>query len=111
MTGCAVILNDPSLGEMTCQDAVNDYGGVKFALTGVFPSEYCNMPHFTYVNVDRSYAFNEHLLLFGSVVNLFNTKPPTDIVTYGAGPLAYNSSLAQASAVGALFDVGFQYKF
>lgn len=104
-------LNDPSIGETTCADAVADYGGIKFGLTGVYPTQYCEVRHFTDVNLYASYMVNEHLTVFGSVDNLFNSPPPVDIGTYGAGPLAYNPSMAQAGAVGALFDVGFQYKY
>jgi iron complex outermembrane receptor protein len=113
-------LNDPSLFESNCAEAVNDYSG-KFSLAqdangepilpSSFPTQYCHVPSFTYVNLYSQYQFGEKLTVFGSVVNLFNTAPPVDLVTYGAGLLNYNSSLAQAGAVGALFDVGFKYRF
>jgi len=113
-------LNDPSLGESNCADAVNDYSG-KFSLgqdsngnpvlPTNFPTQYCRVPSFTYVNLYSQYQFGEKLTVFGSVVNLFNTAPPVDLVTYGAGLLNYNAALAQAGAVGALFDVGFKYRF
>jgi iron complex outermembrane receptor protein len=104
-------LNDPSVGETTCADAVADYGGIKFGVTGVYPTQYCTVHHFTDVNLYGSYMINRHFTVFGSIDNLFNTPPPVDIATYGAGELAYNSALAQAGAVGMLFDVGFKYTF
>jgi iron complex outermembrane receptor protein len=102
-------LNDPSLGEMSCADAVNDYSG-KYIL-GTYPTQYCHVPHFTYVNLFGSYMITPSIQVFGSVVNLFNTAPPVDMVTYGAGLLSYNASLEQAGAVGTLYNVGFKVKF
>lgn len=105
-------VTDPSLGYAnTCLDSLsNSAFSLRFP-NGNFPSQYCNVPSFTYVNLYSSYTVNQHLQVFGSIQNLFNTAPPLDLETYGSAVVPYNPSLAQPGAVGMLFDVGFRLMF
>ncbi len=103
-------LEDPSVGIDTCAEAVAaSFNAAKF-LDGVYPSSACTVPHFTYVNLYASYSFTKDLMVYGSIVNVFNQPPPLDVQTYGGGLLAYNPSMAEAGAIGAFFNVGFKWK-
>jgi iron complex outermembrane recepter protein len=103
-------LTDPSVGVDTCAEAVSESLNAAKFLNGVYPSQFCTVPHFTYVNLYASYNFTKNFQLYGAVVNLFNTPPPVDVETYGGGLLAYNPSMAEAGAVGTFFNVGFKLK-
>ncbi|HTX24582.1 MAG TPA: TonB-dependent receptor [Steroidobacteraceae bacterium] len=103
-------LTDPSTGITTCAEAVAaSFNSAKF-LNGVYPQQFCNVPHFTYVNLYASYNFTKDVQLYGAIVNLFNAAPPVDVQTYGGGELAYNPSLAQQGAVGMFFNLGVSIK-
>ena len=104
-------LTDPSAGVDTCAEAVTgSFDSNKF-YTGVFPTQYCTVSHFTDVNLYGSYQVTQQLQVFATIQNLFNTPPPVDLQTYGGGLLAYNPSLAQEGAIGLFFSLGARVRF
>jgi len=104
-------LTDPSVGITTCAEAVAASTNAGKFLNGVYPSQFCNVPHFTYVNLYASYSFTKKIQLYGAVLNLFNAAPPVDVQTYGGGMLAYNPSMAEPGAVGTFLSLGVRVKF
>jgi iron complex outermembrane receptor protein len=48
------------------------------------------------------------LEIFGSIANLFDSKPPADFETYGA--IGYNP-LDYSGAIGRFFRLGVKYEF
>jgi outer membrane receptor protein involved in Fe transport len=73
---------------------------------------YCSLAHFTDVNMYVKYAVSDHLLVHGSITNLFNSDAPVDLQTYGGGAeLRYDAALDQDGAVGRLFLLGATYRF
>ena len=68
----------------------------------------CKIKSFTTVDVTARWAVTPQLELFGSIQNLFDTKPPLDPLTYGA--VSYNP-LDYSGAVGRFFNVGAKYRF
>lgn len=100
---------DPSLGLDTCTQMLDEYYAYFKLANFSLPANTCAVKEFTDVNLYGAYALSSHLLVFGSIQNLFNTPPPVDLGTY-ASNTSYNPSLAEAGAVGTLFDVGFKYR-
>ena len=74
-------------------------------------SKYCRVQSFLDTDLYASYAIDDHLIVHGSVTNLFNEQPPLDLNTYGGGNLPYNPSMHQAGAVGRFINLGAAYKF
>jgi iron complex outermembrane recepter protein len=113
-------VTDPSSGDPTCQDGLNDNNGLRWANTGVAPN-YCNVASFTYTNLNFLYAVNKQWTLQASVQNAFNAKAPVDMATYGGlsgsqpnagnNGVMYNPSLHQIGAVGPFWSIGFIYSF
>jgi iron complex outermembrane recepter protein len=106
-------LADPSVG-IDCTDAILGYSGEKF-LNGSVPPGYCVVKESAFVNLFGSYNLTNHLQVFGSINNLFNSKPPIDLGTYGnsgflSGAPNYNTSFGEPGAIGMFFDVGFKFK-
>ncbi|HWG76850.1 MAG TPA: TonB-dependent receptor [Steroidobacteraceae bacterium] len=100
---------DPSLGLDTCTQMLDEYYAYFKLANFSLPPHACAVKAFTDVNLYGDYAVSSHLLLFGSIQNLFNTPPPVDLGTY-AGNTSFNPSLAQAGAVGMFFDLGIRYR-
>lgn len=72
-----------------------------------FPSG-CRIKSFTTVDVSGAYAIGKNTEVFGSIANLFDTKPPSDFETYGA--IGYNP-LDYSGAIGRFFRIGLKHKF
>jgi iron complex outermembrane recepter protein len=70
--------------------------------------EGCKVKSFTTVDLNLRWQATKQLQLFGSVQNLFDAKPPLDVLTYGA--VSYNP-LDYSGAVGRFFNVGAKYSF
>ncbi len=68
----------------------------------------CKIKSFTTVDLTARWKATASLEIFGSVQNLFDTKPPLDPLTYGA--FGYNP-LDQSGAVGRFFNIGARYRF
>ena len=110
---------DPSSGYPTCLSALQGrapsaYGSAISSSVTTLPSAwngYCSVGHFTDVNLYAAYAVTDHLMVHGSITNLFNSAPPVDLQTYGGGAELAYSTLAQDGAVGRFFLVGATYKF
>ncbi len=112
-------ITDPSAGYTTCLAALESgapsaYGpaiGAPATLASAW-YPYCSVAHFTDVNMYMKYAVSDHLLVHGSITNLFNSDAPVDLQTYGGGgELRYDAALDQDGAVGRFFLLGATYKF
>lgn len=110
---------DPSLGINDCSSGI-EANNAQFANLDTPPQQYCKIGSFTTTNLSLQYKFDKALTLRGSIVNLFDRKPPVDLNTYGGtgsnssslgSGTPYNPSLHQAGAVGRFFTVGLDYKF
>lgn len=101
-------LTDPSIGIDTCSESVINSGKWVNPYSG--PAAYCEVSHFTDVNLYAEYAFNEHLRVHGSVLNLLDTSPPLDLQTYGSAG-NYSNAFHDAGAIGRFYSVGASYKF
>lgn len=104
-------LTDPSVGLDTCAEAIAESANSAKFLNGVYPPQFCTVPHFTFVNLYGSYNISKTFQVYGAVINLFNTPPPVDAQTYGGILLAYNPSMAEVGAIGTFFNVGFKVRF
>ena len=106
-------ITDPSNGTTTCASALNGiYYRFPIGGTPVGLGNWCNVSHFTSIDLYSEYAFTKHLTVHGSVLNLFGEPPPLDIQTYGASnAAAYNPAMHQAGAVGRFFNIGCTYTF
>jgi iron complex outermembrane recepter protein len=113
-------ITDPAAGIDTCLQALtqrqdSSYGAALSPSVTTLPSQwyqYCSVHHFTDVNLYASYSVTDHLLLHGSITNLFDSNPPVDLQTYGGGAeLAYDAPLHQDGAVGRFFLLGVTYRF
>lgn len=81
------------------------------ALTLANGSDYpsgCKVKSFTTVDISGAWKFGANTEIFGSVANVFDTKPPADFVTYGA--IGYNP-LDYSGAIGRYFRIGLKHKF
>jgi iron complex outermembrane recepter protein len=110
-------LTDPTAGNVTCTQAIAG-GGLLGPFNNRWPNgvpqavlnSYCEVQHFTDVDLYAQYAFNKNLSVHGSILNVFNTQPPVDLTTYGAsGNAPYNPAMDQAGAVGRFFMAGATY--
>jgi iron complex outermembrane receptor protein len=100
---------DPSYGLLSCSQMLDEFYASSKLANGYVPTADCVVKAFTDVNLYGHYSVNRHLLVFGSIQNLFNSPPPVDLGTY-AGNTSYNPSLAQAGAIGIFFSAGFRYR-
>jgi iron complex outermembrane receptor protein len=101
-------LTDPSIGLDTCSESVQNSGKWVNPYSG--PASYCEVAHFTDVNLYAEYALSERLRVHGSVLNLLNTSPPLDLQTYGSAG-DYSNAFHDAGAIGRFYSVGATYKF
>ena len=110
---------DPSSGYSTCLSALQGrspsaYGSAISSSVTTLPSAwypYCNVDHFTDVNLYASYQVTDHLQVHGAITNLFGSVAPVDLQTYGGGAELAYSTLDQDGAVGRFFLAGAAYKF
>jgi iron complex outermembrane receptor protein len=103
-------ITDPSSFVDTCADGLL-YDG-RFQPGFPPPAYLCNIKTFVTTNLYASYAMSDHLMVHGSITNLFNTQAPVDAQTYGGGGgYPYDPSLHQDGAIGRFFLVGAAYKF
>lgn len=111
-------VTDPSNGVESCLAALSERGSSAYgaALSGTVTalpaawSPYCEVPHFTDVNLHGSYQVTTQLNVHASITNLLNTQPPVDLQTYGGGGQLAYTTLDQDGAVGRFFMVGATYK-
>jgi iron complex outermembrane receptor protein len=108
-------LTDPTAGEPDCLTAI-EAGGVFGGRWGTpnqyIMDKYCEVAHFTDLDLYAKYAFTKNFDVHASVLNVFNEAPPLDLTTYGApANLAYNPAMHQAGAVGRYFNVGATYSW
>ena len=68
----------------------------------------CKLKAFTTVDMSGAWKFGKNTELFGSIANLFDSKPPADFETYGA--IGYNP-LDYSGAIGRFFRVGLKHQF
>jgi len=114
-------ITDPSSGLDNCATSLAFYGPTAYAPrytgspAGAPPAQwnqYCTVQRYYETNLYAQYAFDNHLSVHGSILNLANNLPPVDLNTYGGGgQLAYDGSFYQDGAVGRFFMVGATYKF
>ena len=72
-----------------------------------FPSG-CKVKSFTTADLSAAWKFGKNSEIFGSIQNVFDTKPPADFETYGA--IGYNP-LDYSGAIGRFFRVGVKHQF
>ena len=101
-------LTDPSIGIETCSESVQNSGKWVNPYSG--PASWCEVSHFTDVNLYTEYTFSNHLGVHGSVLNVLNTQPPLDLQTYGSAG-DYSNAFHDAGAIGRFYSVGATYKF
>jgi iron complex outermembrane receptor protein len=103
-------ITDPSSFVDTCADGLL-YDG-RFQPGFPPPASLCNIRTFVTANLYTSYALADHLVVHGTVTNVFNRQAPVDAQTYGGGGgYPYDPSLHQDGAIGRFFLVGANYKF
>jgi iron complex outermembrane receptor protein len=68
----------------------------------------CKIKSFTTLDLSALYKINANTEVFGSIANVFDSKPPFDPTTYGA--LGYNP-LDYSGAIGRFFRIGVKHKF
>ena len=68
----------------------------------------CKIKSFTTLDISGAYKIGKQTEIFGSIANLFDTKPPSDFLTYGA--IGYNA-LDYSGAIGRYFKIVLKHKF
>jgi len=68
----------------------------------------CKVKSFTTLDMSAAWKFGKNSEIFGSIQNVFDTKPPVDFLTYGA--IGYNP-LDYAGAIGRFFRIGVKHQF
>ncbi len=72
-----------------------------------FPAD-CHMSSITTFDLTGNYDINEHVSIYGSIMNAFDRKPPLDPINYAA--LNYNPTYGYSGIVGRFFNVGVKVK-
>jgi iron complex outermembrane recepter protein len=75
---------------------------------GEVPPGGCTVKSFTTLDISGAYKFGKNTEVFGSIANLFDTKPPSDFATYGA--IGYNP-LDYSGAIGRYYRIGVKHQF
>jgi iron complex outermembrane receptor protein len=101
----AFSVTDTSVGQDNCDEAVNSAAPADFFYGTPIPRLFCTVKSFTDVDLYGQYRLNGHVTLHASILNLFDTPPPVDIVTYGSSA-SYDPAFHQAGAVGRFFTAG-----
>ncbi|MCC6195969.1 MAG: TonB-dependent receptor [Burkholderiales bacterium] len=114
-------VTDPSAGHFDCESGLLAANAVRWAANGFVPPAYCDVPSFTYVNLNIQYQFNKQWQFMLTGNNIFNAKAPVDFETYGSSAgqqpnagnngVPYNPALHQTGAVGPFWSLGFVYNF
>jgi iron complex outermembrane receptor protein len=68
----------------------------------------CKLKSFTTLDLSAAWKFGKNSEIFGSVANVFDTKPPADFLTYGA--IGYNP-LDYSGAIGRFYRIGVKHQF
>jgi iron complex outermembrane receptor protein len=71
----------------------------------------CHTKSFTTFDLQGNWEVAKGMSIYGSIMNLFNTKAPLDWATYGGGVAPYNPSLHSQGAIGRYFTLGASYTF
>jgi iron complex outermembrane receptor protein len=101
-------LNVNYRGEMSNKTEASDAGCAQTTLDGAdFPSG-CKVKSFTTADVSLAWKFAKNSEVFGSIQNVFDTKPPVDFLTYGA--IGYNP-LDYSGAIGRFYRIGVKHQF
>jgi iron complex outermembrane receptor protein len=74
-----------------------------------FPAN-CRVSSFTDFDLTGSYAFNDRISITGSVMNVFDRKPPFDPSNYAGAGTNYSPTWAQAGIVGRFYNLGVKIK-
>jgi iron complex outermembrane receptor protein len=69
----------------------------------------CRTKAFQDFDLTGSYQINDQWVVYGAILNLFDTPPPFDPMDYAG--VNYNPTYAQAGIVGRFFRLGTTYKF
>ena len=70
----------------------------------------CNVKAYTTLDLNVQYKLLDRYTLYGTALNVFNTRPPLDTVTYGA--YLYNSVQGGDYGIfGRFFKVGIKAEF
>ena len=77
-------------------------------LYGVGTPKFCHVNAFWDFDLTARWHVNDTVDVFGSVRNVFDTKPPLDPADYAA--VNYNPTYAQAGIVGRFFTLGVSFK-
>jgi iron complex outermembrane receptor protein len=70
----------------------------------------CHVGSFTDFDLTGTYQINDHVAITGSVLNLFDRKPPFDPANYAGGGANYSPTWAQAGLVGRFYNLGVKVK-
>lgn len=69
----------------------------------------CKVRRFIDVDLTGSVNVGKQFTLYANVLNVFNARPPLDVVTYGG--YLYNPVVAEQGMIGRAFRVGGRFKF
>jgi iron complex outermembrane receptor protein len=72
------------------------------------PTKFCKVNAFWDFDLTARYHINDNVDVFGGIKNLFDTKPPLDVIDYAA--VNYNPTYAQSGIVGRFFNIGVSFK-
>ena len=101
-------LNVNYRGSMSNKDEESQTDCNQHLLSGAdFPAG-CKVKSFTTADISGAWKFNDRTEIFGSIANVFDTKPPADLYTYGA--IGYNP-LDYSGAIGRFYRIGLKHKF
>jgi len=95
-------------GKMSSKLEQSDAGCAQTKLDGSDQPSGCKLKSFTTLDISGAWRFGKNTEVFGSIANVFDTKPPVDFLTYGT--TGYNP-LDYSGAIGRYFRVGVKHQF
>jgi iron complex outermembrane receptor protein len=95
-------------GSMSNKLEQSDAGCSQTFLDGTDAPNGCKIKSFTTLDLSALYRLGKNTEIFGSIANLFDSKPPFDPQTYGA--IGYNP-LDYSGAIGRFYRIGVKHKF
>jgi iron complex outermembrane receptor protein len=95
-------------GDMKNKTEQSDAGCAQQLANGADFPDGCKVKSFTTMDVSAAWKFGKNSEIFGSIQNVFDTKPPVDFLTYGA--IGYNP-LDYSGAIGRFFRIGVKHQF
>ncbi|MCG2593503.1 TonB-dependent receptor [Ramlibacter sp. XY19] len=95
-------------GSMSNKLEKSDTACAQTFLNGNDAPDGCKVKSFTTLDLSVLYRLGKNTEIFGSVQNVFDSKPPSDYETYGA--IGYNP-LDYSGAIGRFWRVGMKHKF